>query len=160
MPADLTEAMSGDICEEDQELTQKRPEPRRHADCAGRMTIREFARREGVTLRALRFYQSKGLLSPGRAGQARVYGPADREQLAAVLQGKRLGFTLSEIRDMLAARVRGCETTLPISRKKCIEQIRLLERQRRDAERGLAELRQIYTGMFKAVLNGSADPAS
>jgi DNA-binding transcriptional MerR regulator len=126
------------------------------------MTIREFAREVGVTLRALRFYQSKGLLTPDRAGQARIYGQADREQLAVILQGKRLGFTLSEIRDMLAARARGCDKSLPISRKKCIEQINLLERQRRDLELGLAELRQIYTGMFKAILNanGSADLAS
>jgi hypothetical protein len=63
---------------------------------------------------------------------------------------------------MLAARARGCNKSLPISRKKCIERIKLLERQRRDAEVGLAELRQIYAGMFKAVLNanGSTDPAS
>jgi DNA-binding transcriptional MerR regulator len=161
MPAHTTDAALGDILKEDQSVADQRPEPQYSRAGSGRMTIRDFARKEGVTLRALRFYQSKGLLTPDRAGQARVYGQADREQLAAVLQGKRLGFTLSEIRDMLAARVGGCEKSLPISRKKCIEQIKLLERQRRDAERGLAELRRIYTGMFKAVLNAgdSADPA-
>jgi DNA-binding transcriptional MerR regulator len=161
MPAHIADAAPGDIQEEDQSLGYRRPEPRRLADSAGRVTIRDFAREEGVTLRALRFYQSKGLLTPDRAGQARIYGQADREQLAVVLQGKRLGFTLSEIRDMLAARAGGCGASLPISRKKCIEQIKLLERQRRDIELGLAELRQIYTGMFKGILNvnGSADPA-
>jgi DNA-binding transcriptional MerR regulator len=80
---------------------------------------------------------------------------------SVVLQGQRLGCTLSEIRDMLAARVGGYEKSLPISRKKYIEQNKLLERERRDAEQGSAELRRIYTDMFKAVLTASdsADPA-
>jgi DNA-binding transcriptional MerR regulator len=140
-----TDAKLGDILKKDQSVAHQRSEPQYSRAGSGRMTIRDFARKEEVTLRALRFYQSKGLLTPERAGQARVYGQADREQLAVVLQGKRLGVTLSEIRDMLAARISGCEKSLPISRKKCIEQIKLLERQRRDAEQGLAELRRIYT---------------
>jgi len=111
-------------------------------------TIAELAREAGVTLRALRFYQSKGLLAAKRAGYAPVFSEDDRDRLALILQGKRLGFTLTEIREMLAARDRGCTKALSISRKKCIEQINLLERQRREIERALDELRQIYTGMF------------
>jgi hypothetical protein len=49
---------------------------------------------------------------------------------------------------MLAARARGCTEILPISRKKCVEQINMLERQRRDIDQALADLRQIYTEMF------------
>jgi hypothetical protein len=49
---------------------------------------------------------------------------------------------------MLTARARGCTNALPISRRKCVEQINMLERQRRDIETALAELRQIYTEMF------------
>jgi len=120
-----------------------------------RFSIGELARSAGVTLRALRFYQSKGLLSPSRDGQARVYGVADRERLELILQGKRLGFTLHEIREMLRARADGPENTLPISRKKCTEQINLLERQRRDIERALCELREIYSAMFRAALGGA-----
>ena len=101
-----------------------------------------------MTLRALRFYQSKGLLAPHRDGGARVFSHADRDRLALILQGKRLGFTLTEIREMLTARARGCANALPISRGKCVEQINMLERQRRDVETALAELRQIYTEMF------------
>jgi len=124
------------------------------------LTIRDLAAQAGVTLRALRFYQSKGLLSPAREGQARVYRASDRERLALILQGKRLGFTLIEIREMLAAHARG-DKTLPISRQKCVEQINLLERQRREVEVALTELRQIYTGMYKAILAAGAvsDPA-
>lgn len=115
---------------------------------SGRFTIRELARESGVTLRALRFYQSKGLLAPQRDGSARVYSHEDRDCLALILQGKRLGFTLTEIREMLAARARGCTTRLPINRSKCVEQINMLERQRRDIDRALTELRQIYTEIF------------
>jgi len=111
-------------------------------------TIGELARDAGVTLRALRFYQSKGLLAPRRNGSARLFSHEDRDRLALILQGKRLGFTLTEIREMLAARERGCTKALPIDRRKCVEQINMLERQRRDIEGALAELRQIYTEMF------------
>jgi len=114
----------------------------------GNITIGELARESGVTLRALRFYQSKGLLAPHRDGGARVFSHTDRDRLALILQGKRLGFTLTEIREMLAARAHGCTNALPISRRKCVEQINMLERQRRDIETALAELRQIYTEMF------------
>jgi DNA-binding transcriptional MerR regulator len=114
----------------------------------GNLTIGELARESGVTLRALRFYQSKGLLAPQRNGSARVFSRADRDRLALILQGKRLGFTLTEIREMLTARARGCTNALPINRRKCVEQINLLERQRRDIEQALTELRQIYTEMF------------
>jgi len=114
----------------------------------GNITIGELARESGVTLRALRFYQSKGLLAPHRDGGARVFSHADRDRLALILQGKRLGFTLTEIREMLTARARGCTNALPINRRKCVEQINMLERQRREIETALAELRQIYTEMF------------
>ncbi|MGA9282541.1 MAG: MerR family transcriptional regulator, partial [Pseudolabrys sp.] len=65
-------------------------------------TIGELARDSGVTLRALRFYQSKGLLAPRRNGSARLFSYEDRERLTLILQGKRLGFTLTEIREMLS----------------------------------------------------------
>ena len=123
----------------------------------GSLTIGELARDAGVTLRALRFYQSKGLLTPRRNGSARLFSHDDRERLALILQGKRLGFTLIEIREMLAARARGCNNALPIDRRTCVEQINMLERQRRDIEGALAELRQIYTEMF--VTSDLAPPA-
>ena len=114
----------------------------------GNLTIGELARESGVTLRALRFYQSKGPLSPQRNGSARIFSQADRGRLALILQGKRLGFTLTEIREMLTARAHGCTNALPINRRKCVEQINLLERQRRDIDQALAELRQIYSEML------------
>ena len=120
------------------------------SDVTDNITIGELARDAGVTLRALRFYQSKGLLAPQRIGSARMFSHEDRDRLALILQGKRLGFTLTEIREMLAAHGRGCANVLPISRRKCVEQINMLERQRRDVDGAIAELRQIYTQMFEA----------
>jgi DNA-binding transcriptional MerR regulator len=120
-----------------------------------RITIGELARDSGVTLRALRFYQSKGLLTPRRDGTCRIFSNDDRARLALIQQGKRLGFTLCEIRDMLGARSRDRAEMLPIGRKKCVEQIKLLENQRRDLELALAELRQICSGMFKDILTAA-----
>ena len=140
------------IREEEQRVNEDRSE-RAGDPNSEQITIGELAHGAGVTLRAPRFYQSKGLLSPERDGQARIFGASDRDRLALILQGKRLGFTLSEIREMLAGQARDAAAPLSISRKKCVEQIKLLERQRRDIELALGELRQIYTGMFKAVLH-------
>ena len=120
------------------------------------LTMGELAREAGVTLRALRFYQSKGLLSHHRNG-ARVFNREDRDRLALILQGKRLGFTLNEISEMFAARARGCTRTLPIDRRRCVDQITMLEHQRRDIDQAIAELRRIYTEMF--IHSGAPDSA-
>lgn len=64
-------------------------------------TIRDLAEEFGLTARALRFYETKGLIQPRRRGQTRLYTAADRARLALVLRGKRVGFTLDEIREML-----------------------------------------------------------
>ena len=64
-------------------------------------TIRQLCREFAVTPRALRFYEDKGLLSPSRNGMNRVYSPRDRARLLLILRGKRVGFSLSEIREML-----------------------------------------------------------
>ncbi len=64
-------------------------------------TIRQLCREFAVTPRALRFYEDKGLLNPGRNGMNRVYSPRDRARLLLIQRGKRVGFSLAEIRDML-----------------------------------------------------------
>jgi DNA-binding transcriptional MerR regulator len=111
-------------------------------------TVGELAQEAGITVRALRFYQSKGLLAARRDGQSGLFNQEDRDSLTFILRGKRLGFTLAEIGEMLVARAQGAAGTLPISHRKCIEQIGLLEQQRADVDRALAELRQIYIDMF------------
>ena len=64
-------------------------------------SIRQLCREFGATARALRFYEDKGLLTPGRKGQTRVYDARDRARLKLILRGRRIGFTLQEIQEMM-----------------------------------------------------------
>ena len=64
-------------------------------------TITELAEEFGVTLRTLRHYEELGLLAPQRSGAARVYHQRDRIRLELILRGKRLGFSLPEIRTIV-----------------------------------------------------------
>lgn len=63
--------------------------------------IAELAREFNVTTRTIRFYEDKSLLSPERQGQRRIYSPRDRVRLRLIMRGKRLGFSLDEIREMI-----------------------------------------------------------
>ena len=67
----------------------------------GEFSIGELASEFDVTPRAIRFYEDHGLLAPTRAGQRRIYSPRDRTRLKLTLRGKRLGLTLSEIRELI-----------------------------------------------------------
>jgi DNA-binding transcriptional MerR regulator len=64
-------------------------------------SISDLAHEFDVTPRAIRFYEDQGLLSPRREGQRRIYTPRDRTRLKLTLRGKRLGLTLSEIRELI-----------------------------------------------------------
>jgi DNA-binding transcriptional MerR regulator len=64
-------------------------------------SIRHLCREFGATARALRFYEDKGLLTPARKGQTRVYNGRDRARLKLILRGRRIGFSLQEIQEML-----------------------------------------------------------
>jgi DNA-binding transcriptional MerR regulator len=111
-------------------------------------TIGELSREFGVTLRALRFYENKGLISPHREGLSRLYSQGDRTRLALILKGKKLGFTLGEIRQMIAAEEGAADAkSLSLSREKCLEQIELLKRQKTEIEEGLNELTRIYASL-------------
>ncbi|MEW5249123.1 MerR family transcriptional regulator [Microbulbifer sp. 2201CG32-9] len=63
--------------------------------------ISELAREFGITTRTIRFYEDKGLLSPRRRGQTRIYSSEDRVRLKLILRGKRLGFSLDESREII-----------------------------------------------------------
>src|SRR3954470_18245971 len=109
-------------------------------------TIGELSREFDVTLRALRFYENKGLISPHREGLSRLYSAGDRTRLALILKGKKLGFTLGEIRQMIAVEEGEADTkTLALSREKCLEQIELLQKQKAEIEEGLSELLRIHS---------------
>lgn len=63
--------------------------------------IAELAREFGVTARTIRHYEDEGLIAPSRDGQRRVYRPRDRTRLRLILRGRRLGFTLAEVREIV-----------------------------------------------------------
>lgn len=63
--------------------------------------IAQLAAEFGVTTRTIRFYEDKGLVTPERKGQRRIYHPRDRVRLQLIMRGKRLGFSLDEIRAMI-----------------------------------------------------------
>ena len=64
-------------------------------------SISDLAREFAVTPRTIRFYEAEGLISPLRAGQRRIYRPRDRVRLKLILRGKRLGFSLKEIAEII-----------------------------------------------------------
>ncbi len=65
-------------------------------------TVSELAREVGVTQRTVRFYEAKGLLSPDRVGKTRVHSYRELARMKIILRGKRLGFSLAEIKEYLA----------------------------------------------------------
>ncbi len=65
------------------------------------LTVTQLARELGITARTIRFYEDKGLISPQRAGSTRVYTGRDRARMILILRGKRLGFSLREIKEYL-----------------------------------------------------------
>ena len=108
-------------------------------------TITQLAQEFDVTTRTIRFYEDQGLLSPTRNGQMRVYSPRDRVRLKLVLRGKRLGFSLSEIREMLDMydAEPGESGQLELFLAKIDERRGLLQQQRHDIELTLKELDDI-----------------
>ena len=116
--------------------------PRVGSDQAKTFSIGDLSREFGVTLRTLRFYEDRGLLSPRRDGLARIYDARDRARLSVILKGKNLGFTLTEIRAMLAD---GCgETPAPdlnLNLAQVDEQITHLENQKAEIDKALSDLR-------------------
>ncbi|WP_428819942.1 MerR family transcriptional regulator [Microbulbifer sp. MCCC 1A16149] len=71
------------------------------SNIADSYSISELAQEFGITTRTIRFYEDKGLISPERRGQTRVYTPEDRVRLKLILRGKRLGFSLDESREII-----------------------------------------------------------
>ncbi len=112
-----------------------------NGDEADWATIGDLARDFDVTLRTLRFYEARGLLSPRREGMNRCYSEQDRARLAVILRGKKLGFTLTEIRTMVARNAdhkSGLELSLP----QIEEQLRMLRNQLAECQSAIDELEE------------------
>jgi DNA-binding transcriptional MerR regulator len=105
-------------------------------------TISELAKEFGVTTRTIRFYEDQGLLSPRREGTNRIFTHRDRVRLKLALRGKRLGFSLAEIRELfeLYDVSRDEERQLEAFLAKLERRRALLEQQREDIEVMLNEI--------------------
>ncbi|MDP6692158.1 MAG: MerR family DNA-binding transcriptional regulator [Alphaproteobacteria bacterium] len=106
-------------------------------------TISELAAEFGITARAIRFYEDKKLLQPERNGLNRVYDRRDRGRLQLILRGKRVGFSLSDISEMLDLYDPTGEgrEQLQLTLAKSRERLEILEQQRRDIDEVIDELR-------------------
>ena len=120
-------------------------------------TISDMASLYGVSLRTLRFYEDKGLMFPRRQGTARYYSPNDRVRLELILKGKRLGFSLSEIHNLIASRTTAspeddtADLVVSLNTVQVAAQIAHLERQRDDLTTAIAELREAHGRMCEIV---------
>lgn len=114
-------------------------------------TIGDMARRYGVTLRALRFYEDRGLIHPYRQGTARYYDAATRNRLETILKGKQLGFTLGQIAALLPAQNEDDNPrSLNLDHDQILTQIDRLERKRIELDAALEELRAAHRAMAQA----------
>ncbi|WP_210527132.1 MerR family transcriptional regulator [Rubellimicrobium arenae] len=108
------------------------------------LTIREMCEQYDVTARALRFYEAKELLFPIREGTKRLFTKSDRARLTLILRGKRFGFSLEEIRQLLdlwnggKGRMEQLERTCEVAERHLHE----MEAQRAELDRTIKELRE------------------
>ncbi len=121
-------------------------------------SVAQLADELGITPRAIRFYETKGLIAPSRAGTTRVFDRRDRARLLLILRGKRLGFSLQEIREYLDLydADRGQDGQLRMLLQGTRERIDMLERQMRDLKQTLAELREIERQAIDALAEADA----
>mgnify|MGYP001179150913 CR=1 FL=1 len=114
-------------------------------EAGGLFSITELADELGVTPRAIRFYEAKGLLEPQRAGATRVYSHRDRARLQIILRGKRLGFSLALVQKYLD--LYDADPTHKVQLEHLLagarQRIAELEAQRQDLELTIEELREI-----------------
>lgn len=124
-------------------------------------TVTQLARELGVTARTIRFYEDKGLIAPQRAGGTRVYTARDRARMILILRGKRLGFSLRDIKEYLdlydvdRTHSNQIRALLGAVRKR----LDMLREQRRALEETIAELEDIQRQADES-LNATSGAAS
>ena len=117
---------------------------------ASRFTIRDLTVAFSVTPRTIRFYEDEGLISPERQGQNRLYSKGDRARLAWILRGKRVGFSIAEIREMLDlyGADDGRETQRRVTIERCEQRVATLASQKADIDEMIDEL-QKFVAMLR-----------
>lgn len=116
-------------------------------------TVTELARDLSITARTIRFYEDKGLVTPRRAGNIRIYTKRDRARLLLILRGKRLGFTLREIREYLDLYDLDPSQSeqIRLLLKKVQDRLAMLEEQREALEVSIDELKEIEAQTLAAL---------
>jgi DNA-binding transcriptional MerR regulator len=117
-------------------------------------SITEMCREFAITPRTLRFYEQKGLISPQRRGWTRIYSYRDRARVKLILRGKKVGFPLEEIKEMLDLyNLRdGQMTQLKVASVKMRERLAALRQQRHELEEAIGDLErtcEIVDGMLR-----------
>jgi DNA-binding transcriptional MerR regulator len=109
-----------------------------------KLNISDVATRYDVTPRTLRFYEKRGLLAPERVGNQRLFGPAVLKRLEFILKVRVLGFTLTEIGDMLGDEAEGPGLAKSLPSAMVATQITYLMRQRSRLDDAIATLQQDF----------------
>ena len=108
-------------------------------------SISELSEEFDITPRTLRYYEDQSLISPKRQGQSRIYSAADRARLIWILRGKRVGFSITDIREVLdmhyreGGKVAQCKATISA----CKDRIVTLEQQKKDIDETLEDLTRL-----------------
>jgi DNA-binding transcriptional MerR regulator len=138
-------------------VSAKSPAPR---DSARIYSIAELAREFGITARTMRFYEDEGLIKPRRQGLTRLYSMHDRTRLGWILRGKRLGFSLAEIKqllDLYQVDRTGVQQLRELLRRSRLH-ITDLERKRRDLDAHINEFRDVETQVATELKQRGVDP--
>lgn len=123
-------------------------------------SIAELAREFGITARTIRFYEDEGLIKPRRQGLTRLYSAGDRTRLSWILRGKRLGFSLAEIKELLdlyQVDSTGVQQLRELLRRSRVH-IDDLQRRRRDLDAHIQEFRDVETQVAAELRKRGVDP--
>ena len=129
-------------------------------DSARIYSIAELAREFGITARTMRFYEDEGLIKPRRQGLTRLYSVGDRTRLGWILRGKRLGFTLAEIKELLD--LYQVDRTGVQQLRELLRRSRLhiddLQRRRRDLDAQIQEFKDVESHVAAELKKRGVDP--
>jgi DNA-binding transcriptional MerR regulator len=131
-------------------------------EAAARFTISDLAREFALTTRAIRFYEDEGLLAPLRQGRARIYTERERVRVKLILRGKRLGLSLSEIRELfdLYAATKSERAQLVKFLQMLRDRRAMLQQQREDIDAVLAEIATLERDCRRRLKSDDTAPAT